>query len=354
MRYITLEYIRGFAAIGVAIGHYYALCDDSRPVFELISVLFVELFFPLSGFVLANQLLSLLENSRNIIVFLLRRWMRTLIPFFIALFIAGNLGQNLISLDTIHYLTFLSNIKPNVIENPYYSISWSLAIEEWFYLFFPICLLYLFGLQKKLTCCNTLMLKDYFPGLSGFFAIFLILKLYAVYHFDPQFMRTCTWCRLDSIAFGFSCYLLVKYNKLNITYVKVCLLLSVIVLIPICINTSCLTKTSSLFFVYSTCIFASSLILLLFYLEVKKIFIMGKLVSAIGLLLGRMSYPIYLFHVIALTILPKPSNVFNLFVYVVVLFVFSWLFNVFVEQPILEMRPDYTIAKNGVLKLQTN
>src|SRR4051794_26212890 len=79
-RIVALDFLRGLAALSVAIPHFYMHASNGESVtWEVISVTGVEVFFVLSGFVLAQQLLYCVERGdlRTLRTFLVRRWMRT-------------------------------------------------------------------------------------------------------------------------------------------------------------------------------------------------------------------------------------------------------------------------------------
>ena len=81
-----LDLLRGISGYGVAICHFYAFVYQN--VFlEYLSFIFVEFFFVLSGFVLFPQLLKILDNKKNLVIFYKRRWLRTLPLYFICLVI---------------------------------------------------------------------------------------------------------------------------------------------------------------------------------------------------------------------------------------------------------------------------
>src|SRR5262249_21127344 len=83
----SLDLVRGAAAFCVAIPHYFVLNSTDWPTAEAVSVLSVEVFFILSGFVLAPQIMFCSRDGRlvNLLIFLVRRWMRTILPFLVAL-----------------------------------------------------------------------------------------------------------------------------------------------------------------------------------------------------------------------------------------------------------------------------
>ena len=66
--FYSLDFFRGFCGYGVAISHLYAFVFKNL-YSEYISYVFVEFFFVLSGFVLYPQLIKVLENKNNLLIF---------------------------------------------------------------------------------------------------------------------------------------------------------------------------------------------------------------------------------------------------------------------------------------------
>ena len=96
-----LDLLRGISGYGVAICHFYAFVYQN--VFlEYLSFIFVEFFFVLSGFVLFPQLLKILDNKKNLVVFYKRRWLRTLPLYFICLVIISIMFNVVRIMSTYH------------------------------------------------------------------------------------------------------------------------------------------------------------------------------------------------------------------------------------------------------------
>jgi peptidoglycan/LPS O-acetylase OafA/YrhL len=106
----------------------------------------VELFFVLSGFLIGQILIRqgpALGHAANVAVFYVRRWFRTLPLFF--LFLAINVWleyqfrQHHVGFsEALSHGFFLRNLTG--FHMSFFPESWSLAIEEWFYLLFPAAL----------------------------------------------------------------------------------------------------------------------------------------------------------------------------------------------------------------------
>jgi peptidoglycan/LPS O-acetylase OafA/YrhL len=106
----------------------------------------VELFFVLSGFLIGQILIrngDSLAQVGNVAFFYVRRWFRTLPLFFLFLIVniiferffrAHQLGFG----EALSHGFFLRNLSG--FHMTFFPESWSLAIEEWFYLLFPAAL----------------------------------------------------------------------------------------------------------------------------------------------------------------------------------------------------------------------
>jgi peptidoglycan/LPS O-acetylase OafA/YrhL len=134
-----LDLVRALAVASVLVAHgspffaeaYY----EARYVLIGFGVCGVEIFFALSGFLVGRQLLLVAEGAVDARAFLMRRWYRTLPNYY--LFLAVNVA---VAVWITHgarpdasYLVFAQTlIEPARVR--FFTESWSLAIEEWFYL----------------------------------------------------------------------------------------------------------------------------------------------------------------------------------------------------------------------------
>ncbi len=111
----------------------------------------VEIFFVISGFLIGGILLKSIDEKKGTINtlknFWIRRWMRTLPLYYTVLLFKYIVIDNSIGWKLIYYIFFLQN---NLHHGPsFLGVSWSLVLEEWFYLFCPIYLLFLNHFFKK-------------------------------------------------------------------------------------------------------------------------------------------------------------------------------------------------------------
>ena len=76
--------------------------------------------------------------------------MRTLPLFFIVLVSVSVLTGEILSKDFFKYLILIQKTFPDFINNDYYPVAWSLSIEEFFYILFPVILINLNKNKKGL------------------------------------------------------------------------------------------------------------------------------------------------------------------------------------------------------------
>lgn len=206
-RMFGLDVCRTMAILSVVIGH---LLLHSSPNAYLASTGFVaifgvDLFFCLSGFLIGRILLQESaqwpeEGERGIMRFWYRRWMRTLPLYFFFFFVELQMywdGASSVSAQRA-YLIFAQNLAwpmPN-----FFSLTWSLAIEEWFYFLFPLLMLLWIGLGKKPQTAVLITILLFLltpPALR-----FLLFGNQGDFdNFDPN-IRHVVIFRLDSIGFG--------------------------------------------------------------------------------------------------------------------------------------------------------
>jgi peptidoglycan/LPS O-acetylase OafA/YrhL len=145
-----LDLMRAVAIAMVVFQHgalFFYLCYGSAAIWTKVGEIGVTLFFALSGFLIGGILLDLggaLADSRTASQFWLRRALRTLPNYF--LFIGLNVAywhtfQRARGYPSPYpllprYAVFLQNFSSR--PNWFFPESWSLSVEEWFYLMFPL------------------------------------------------------------------------------------------------------------------------------------------------------------------------------------------------------------------------
>jgi peptidoglycan/LPS O-acetylase OafA/YrhL len=137
-RIFGLDLVRAVAILLVLASH---LVDGLEP----LGILGVELFFVLSGFLVGGIFLKVRLNEdpfslSALVRFWRRRWWRTLPNYFLFLavftLIAWSAGKFPGWGKILMYPVFLQNwLWPS---DSFFLLSWSLAVEEWFYLLMPL------------------------------------------------------------------------------------------------------------------------------------------------------------------------------------------------------------------------
>jgi peptidoglycan/LPS O-acetylase OafA/YrhL len=203
-RIFGLDFLRFMAIMLVVIGHGLVLLPSFGGLYEFFRIfdfLGVEFFFVLSGFLIGTIFLKTFSESsgaKDLVYFWKRRWWRTLPNYY--LFIVINLiGFSLLKDDfnfDWRYLFFLQNLtSPN---EGFFSVSWSLTVEEWFYLSVPLVFLIAYRLTKSkaVAIWSTLIL---IVGLSMFGRYYYIASFEATW--GDEMRRVVLW-RLDSLIYG--------------------------------------------------------------------------------------------------------------------------------------------------------
>ena len=117
----------------------------------------VELFFVLSGFLIGGIIIKEFQNNtafgiKQIFHFWKRRWFRTLPNYYLILLLNviivyfGIIKEDFLQFNW-KFFFFLQNFAHHFYG--FFWESWSLSIEEWFYLLFPIILMLLYLLLIK-------------------------------------------------------------------------------------------------------------------------------------------------------------------------------------------------------------
>jgi peptidoglycan/LPS O-acetylase OafA/YrhL len=312
----------------VAITHFYAYLYDDV-FFEYFSLLFVEWFFVLSGFVLYPQLVKVLNDNRHLKTFYLRRWVRTLPLYALALICAALVTQNLFNADFFKYLVFAQKLWPGFVSDDFYPVAWSLSVEEYFYLVFPLFLL----LLTRENFIHRVMLL--------FFGMTLV-KVILSGSVDLAFYRTGTLFRVDAILLGFigAHYKdqIVQCGKLVIS--AIIIPLGVFLYIQDTVFLGQMGNLGKVLFVALLQLISFSL---LFGFILAEWAIKSDFLKKLSALLANQTYSIYLFHLIFLYIIKaKFIDVEGILLYyLAALFIVSLVVFEFFEKPMLKARPRY-------------
>lgn len=233
--YKNLDGIRAIAALMVMVFHFFSSIElISTPLLftlKKISVFGqtgVTLFFVLSGFLITRILISTKDNTGYFKNFYYRRMLRIFPLYYLFLIIFYFVYPLIFNTDytpfkeQIYFYTYLQNFsltfnwganEPNHF--------WSLAVEEHFYLFWPL-VIYLFS-QKNLFRIIILIIVGSFA-----LRILMLMQGLGVYYF--------TFTRFDSLAIGALLALLevrqvfIKSNANKFLYLTIGILFPTVIL----------------------------------------------------------------------------------------------------------------------------
>jgi len=343
----SLDLLRGVAAFAVMIPHFFMYyLEDASALAEIVSVTAVEVFFVLSGFVLGPQIVlcARRKNWATLRTFLLRRWMRTIPSYLVALLAISTIFGQIGSADFFRYASYVQNLFSQHNTRDYYPVAWSLSVEEWYYVAFPPFLL----LYGKLTRGT----GEWFEYGSAALLFIIFVTLVRVAYGDMagwgEHVRRVVAFRIDSIAYGFLLYVALQQGKFEwntrLRSLSFLLLLLTTALL-FHINLQMLESDAAwLRHIHPFASAAFGMSTVTFFLSINSLF-RAQWMKAVGTYLGQISYPVYLFHLAILytlaRLLPPHNDPQHFLLYAGAVVLFTTLFFHGFEKPILASRPRY-------------
>lgn len=352
-RIYGLDIVRFFAIIFVVISHgEYLIPKEYRYINTFLYIDGVNVFFVLSGFLIGKSLITQITNNefniKNIKVFFIRRWAKTLPSYFlvfIVLLILNIIFNSRFTLyDKLKYIVFSQNI--NTPHPSFFGEAWSLSIEEWFYLILPIIIFILYKLNLLKSSIKSILY-------SSILIVILVTsyRLYRYYHLNiicfeewDRYFRKQVITRFDGIVYGviaayFHCNNKEKWKK----HIKPLFYLGILILISSKFYLYYFSNDSSLYnCVFSFSFFAIGVGFTIPYLsEIKKgSGLLYKSITKISII----SYSIYLLNLgivrqwiienIDLKNIPMSENKINLLKYLsfwIITLILSYYFHKYFE-----------------------
>jgi peptidoglycan/LPS O-acetylase OafA/YrhL len=355
-RSLSLDIIRILAVILVFIPHWAIINLDQHLFFDkiikILPIIGVELFFCLSGYLICSQAIKIINNkdkiNQNLFIYILRRILRTWPTYFLGL-ICYVIYYRYFDINVFYYFFFLQNMFWPIISDTFFSASWSIVIEEYFYLLYPLIFLFFYKLLNKIPI---FLNKNLYIVISCLFIILIISLIRAFIDIDMsnwgKEIRRIGIYRLDAIAAGgFAAVIYFYVNKMKF-FTTISLILFIIstffifyILHKFMINKSfdnIAIGKNGIFYLFM--ISASSLI----YTLEKSLTINNHKVKIIIASLSDISYPFYIFHILLIDLL---KNLFinhiwlNFFTTSIILIIFCYIIRKYIEVPILSKRPKF-------------
>ena len=340
----ALDLLRGLAALAVMLPHFAMYStSNASPVAEIAATMAVEIFFVLSGFVLGSQI-RLCAQQKNWITlktFLVRRWMRTIPSYLVALIAISLTVGSIGTADFFRYAFYIQNLSSQHNAHDYYPVAWSLSVEEWYYVSFPIIVL----LVGKIVRVADVWLSCLVAVLLFVILVGICRLTYGNVPDWGAFVRRVVAFRVDAIAYGFLLYLILQRAtgiESNLSRALSLILLSGTAITLIYLNTHIFLNGKAwlqTFYPFASAAFGMAVVL--FFVSINSF--VGWM-SAVCEFLGRISYPMYLLHLVVLYFLARfgiASGLPGLLIYSFAVIACSALFHFGFEQPILACRPHY-------------
>jgi peptidoglycan/LPS O-acetylase OafA/YrhL len=217
-RRIGLDLVRALAIALVLLSHIgvFSVAWSGGPIphWLMMSGFFgVELFFALSGFLIGGLLLDLIERDASIggwARFMARRWLRTLPVYWVWIGVLAVVWrppahrlQHILS-----YGTATQNLLWPMPRDAWFAVSWSLTVEEWFYLLFSAIVL---GGVAYLGRPRVVLWSAI--GLFIVVPVWLRSHVPLAADWDTE-IRKVALLRLDAIAYGVAAVALWRRNHL--------------------------------------------------------------------------------------------------------------------------------------------
>lgn len=341
-----LDVLRSICLFLVVLQHTFLVTDLFFPQFRMlwfVSHSALDLFFILSGFLIGGIIEKKYskENSisfKDIFKFYKRRWFKTLPMYFLVISICL-----LLSHFDIYYakdfswkfIVFLQNL--TIANFNFLPLTYSLTIEEWFYILFPLGLLGILKLKLKTNPFYLLFFIWIVIAIS-----FRIIKyLNGIDNWDSE-IRKAILTRMDATIYGVILYFIHLKNSDLLKKFRVLFLILGIAFYSI--FTIILKSNISLFYnnviYYSIIPFIISFILP-FFIYLRLPLFLEKLFTFQSLA----SYSIYLIHLPIIYIAFKyitPKSANESLVLIPELFIFAYslgsLFYKLIEKPIMDLR----------------
>jgi peptidoglycan/LPS O-acetylase OafA/YrhL len=373
-RIYGFDIIRGLGVLVVVYAHARPKMHFFPRFNDFVSVLgfwIVDLFFVLSGFLIGMILIRFYEKETTFTLttsynFWIRRWFRTLPNYYFVLVITAVLWavfeHNYIFLRP-KFLLFLFFSQALITRPPYFIMeAWSLCIEEWFYLLFPLLLMAGQYLLSRMSPVKAPIKRNILAAAIVLFAVPNILRLlvFGRTTLEWEDLSRMTFFRFDTIAYGIGMAwinyyykgTLEKYRKLS-GYIAIPLTAAFLyyfyfILLPDMRSHVTTLFSFTLFFILSG---TAALCVIMYLKEVK----MGRFVrfEKFVTLMSLISYSIYIFHrSVVMYVIDKLfkarsdlDNVLLFVLYLVSTILFSMLVYKYFEHPVMQMRDRFNVKK---------
>jgi len=289
-----LDGLRGYAALAVLWVHFPQFGDSAfAAVFKQIpdwldcGYLGVDVFFALSGYLITRIMLEEKQTGRGSIRhFYFKRFLR-IFPIYYLTVIAVTLLTSWH--ETAWYWPYLNNFTSIYYTTPHpMTHAWSLAVEQHFYLFWPL-LVYKLDINRSRSIITWVI-----PGLA--IGCALAAEIYCHFAHDPHamgFVYQATPCRMLTLSLG----AMLAYKQLSGWHIKRRWLLLSMTAIYVCMIASKSVNQfrPSLRLLFFAGISITAVAYIVFHAD-KSVVARWLFGNRVIVFLGSISYGLYLYH----------------------------------------------------------
>lgn len=358
-RITQLDGIRGLACLLVLAHHYFTgvlgwelqgIAKYVIAVFGIFLLSGVDLFFVLSGFLVGGIVIDNFHKTNFLKVFYLRRVCRIFPVYFLVILSLPAALALLSGIDFFDkwllekplpywsYLTFMQSYLMGLYNTSgpkWAAISWSVSVEEQFYLLLPFLMV---AIGKKNTLRFALLAVIAAPILRAYF--FDNIGFYAGYMFFPG--------RMDSIFWGVLLAYFVRserYKRMTLAEVHLMVVTALLLIVVTIGVKSSLINVGSWQHIFYTLIALIYSIFILAAFDGRIKILVGLLKNRFLVLTGSLSYAIYMFHQMVnglvhgyffsdQPVMNSPERLAATLLSIGVVYVLAYLSFVYLEQPI--------------------
>ncbi|MDC7825597.1 acyltransferase [Pseudomonas sp. BLCC-B13] len=364
-RLFGLDICRTIACLAVVFGHMLGHSSPPTLIYSLgfVGSFGVDLFFCLSGFLIGRILLKESANWHNqreagLLRFWHRRWMRTLPLYFFFFLVSLKYDwKGATSLtEQYPYIFFAQNFAWPMTD--FFRLSWSLAVEEWFYYSFPLLILLLIGLGANSRQSSAL-------AIIAFTLTPLVFRLMMPESFPrPDDAKYIVIYRLDAIGYGvLAAYIFMFHKNIFDKLARYWIIPSSMALGIMLMAKNgypwreANTTFTALYFTASGIIFAA---LIPFFYKLRPT--NSNLINRFVELTSLISYSIYLGHIFAFILVIKLLNISGLYdsiypnawllypTFTACVYLLATLTYQLIEKPFLRLR-DTKISLSKIVRL---
>lgn len=234
-RVFGLDVMRTIAILLVVYGHGVYVLPKEAKFKYLLPVPYIDgvsVFFVLSGFLIGGILLKIIQtssfNRKDLFNFWIRRWFRTLPNYFLVLGILLICQKYIASVEGsyVNYFFFLQNF---AWPGPqFFPEAWSLCVEEWFYLLFPLACFVLFKIMKNKS-------RSVLMAALIFIIVPFVLRIVKYYTGVADWnneIQKVTVMRLDCLMYGIIASYVYKFKtEWWIRYKNTCIAVSILLVL---------------------------------------------------------------------------------------------------------------------------